>query len=191
MKKKTILYAVAIALLVLIFGIFIKLNSNKQVSTINSASDMKKMLKTIYSNAKTDLPSLNTEKVDLSNTDMVTSYLGLKTANDIDLLVVSEPLINAQAYLVAVIKVKDNVDVEKVKTEIYDNIDMRRWICVSAEKLYITNNGNVIFLVMADENWAKPVYDEFKTYVNNSIGKELEKTNDEGVIELPPEMPAA
>ena len=191
MKKKTILYAVAIALLVLIFGIFIKLNSNKQVSTINSASDIKKMLKTIYSNAKTDLPSLSTEKVDLSNTDIVTSYTGLKTANDIDLLVVSEPLINAQAYLVAVIKVKDNVDVEKVKTEIYDNIDMRRWICVSAEKLYITNNGNVIFLVMADENWAKPVYDEFKAYVNNSIGKELEKTNDEGSIELPPEMPAA
>ena len=191
MKNKTILYAVAIALLVLIFGIFIKLNSNKQVSTINSASDMKKMLNTIYSNAKTDLPSLSTEKVDLSNTDIVTSYTGLKTANDIDLLVVSEPLINAQAYLVAVIKVKDNVDVEKVKTEIYDNIDMRRWICVSAEKLYITNNGNVIFLVMADENWAKPVYDEFKTYVNNSIGKELEKTNDEGSIELPPEMPAA
>lgn len=191
MKKKTILYAVAIALLVLIFGIFIKLNSNKQVSTINSASDMKKMLKTIYSNAKTDLPSLSTEKVDLSNTDIVTSYTGLKTTNDIDLLVVSEPSINAQAYLVAVIKVKDNVDVEKVKTEIYDNIDMRRWICVSAEKLYITNNGNVIFLVMADENWAKPVYDEFKTYVNNSIGKELEKTNDEGSIELPPEMPAA
>lgn len=191
MKKKTILYAVAIALLVLIFGIFIKLNSNKQVSTINSASDMKKMLKTVYSNAKTDLPSLSTEKVDLSNTDIVTSYTGLKTANDIDLLVVSEPLINAQAYLVAVIKVKDNVDVEKVKTEIYDNIDMRRWICVSAEKLYITNNGNVIFLVMADENWAKPVYDEFKTYVNNNIGKELEKTNDEGSIELPPEMPTA
>lgn len=191
MKKKTILYAVAIALLVLIFGIFIKLNSNKQVSTINSASDMKKMLKTIYSNAKTDLPSLSTEKVDLSNTDIVTSYTGLKTANDIDLLVVSEPLINAQAYLVAVIKVKDNMDVEKVKTEIYDNIDMRRWICVSAEKLYITNNGNVIFLVMADDNWAKPVYDEFKAYVNNSIGKELEKTNDEGSIELPPEMPAA
>ncbi|CCY94304.1 uncharacterized protein BN804_00756 [Firmicutes bacterium CAG:884] len=191
MKKKTILYAVAIALLVLIFGIFIKLNSNKQVSTINSASDMKKMLNTIYSNAKTDLPSLSTEKVDLSNTDIVTSYTGLKTANDIDLLVVSEPLINAQAYLVAVIKVKDNVDVEKVKTEIYDNIDMRRWICVSAEKLYITNNGNVIFLVMADDNWAKPVYDEFKAYVNNSIGKELEKTNDEGSIELPPEMPAA
>ena len=30
-----------------------------------------------------------------------------------------------------------------------------------------------------------------KKYVNNNIGKELEKSNDEENIELPPEMPAA
>lgn len=191
MKKKTILYAVAAVLVVLIFGIFIRLNSNKQVSTIKSASDVKSMLKTIYDNVKVELPSLSTDEIDVSNQDMVTSYTGLKSADDIDLLVISAPLMNAQAYEVAVIKVKDNVDVEKVKTEIYDNINMHRWICVSADKLYITNNGNVIFLVMAKEDWAKPVYDEFKNYVNNSIGKELEKTNDEGGIELPPVTPVA
>ena len=191
MKKKTILYAVAAVLVVLIFGIFIRLNSNKQVSTIKSASDVKSMLKTIYDNVKVELPSLSTDEIDVSNQDMVTSYTGLKSADDIDLLVISAPLMNAQAYEVAVIKVKDNVDVEKVKTEIYDNINMHRWICVSADKLYITNNGNVIFLVMAKEDWAKPVYDEFKNYVNSSIGKELEKTNDEGGIELPPVTPVA
>ena len=71
-----------------------------------------------------------------------------------------------------------------------DNIDMRRWICVSAEQLYITNSGNVIFSVMTDKDIAKAVYDDFKKYVNNNIGKELEKSNDEENIELPPEMPA-
>ena len=60
-----------------------------------------------------------------------------------------------------------------------DNIDMRRWICVSAEQLYITNSGNVIFSVMADKDIAKAVYNDFKKYVNNNIGKELEKSNDE------------
>ena len=30
----------------------------------------------------------------------------------------------------------------------------------------------------------------FKEYVNNNIGKELEKVSDEEDIELPPEMPA-
>ena len=78
-------------------------------------------------------------------------------------------------------------DVEKLKQEMLDNIDMRRWICVSAEKLYITNSGNIIFLVMSSEDIAKPVYEGFKKYVNNQIGKELEKSNEE-VIELPPEM---
>ena len=72
-----------------------------------------------------------------------------------------------------------------------DNIDMRRWICVSAEQLYITNSGNLIFSVMADKDIAKTVYNDFKKYVNNNIGKELEKSNNEENIELPPEMPAA
>ena len=38
--------------------------------------------------------------------------------------------------------------------------------------------------------YIKPVYDAFKEYVNNNIGKELEKVSDEEDIELPPELPA-
>ena len=75
-----------------------------------------------------------------------------------------------------IVKVKDNADVEKIKQEMLDNIDMRRWICVSAEQLYITNSGKVIFSVMADKDTAKAVYNDFKKYVNNNIGKELEKS---------------
>ena len=48
---------------------------------------------------------------------------------------------------------------------------MNKWICVSAEKFYITNHNNVIFYVMSYEDWAKPVYDSFKKYVNNEVGK--------------------
>ena len=66
-------------------------------------------------------------------------------------------------------------------------IHTSKWICVSASKVYVTNHDNVIFLVMADEEWAKPVYDEFKKFVNNNIGKELEKNAEED-FELPPQM---
>ena len=94
---------------------------------------------------------------------------------------------NAQAYSALMVKVKDGKNVEKVKQEMLDNMDMRKWVCVSASKLYITNNGNVIFAIMSSDDWAKPVYDGFKKYVNNDIGKELEKTGEDDV-ELPPEM---
>ena len=91
----------------------------------------------------------------------------------------------SQAYLLSVVKVKDGANVEKMKQEMLDNIDMDMWICVSADKLYITNSGNIIFLVMTNEEWATSVYNNFKKYVNNNIGKELTKSNN---IELPDEL---
>ena len=51
--------------------------------------------------------------------------------------------------------------------------------------LYLTNYGNTIIYVMSEEDWAKPVYDAFKWYVNNSNGKELIKNNSLVFEELP------
>ena len=152
--------------------------------------DINDIINTINKNNKDVLPELETMKVDIKNIDEVTSYTGLKTNDGIESIVVSVPLITAQAYSVAIVKVKESADVEKIKQEMLDNIDMRRWICVSAEQLYITNSGNIIFSVMADKDIAETVYNDFKKYVNNNIGKELEKSNNEENIELPPEMPA-
>ena len=186
----------------------IKNNLNKQILFQNKALD--KIVKALYNNYilgnkdnnnqkddninkdnKDILPELETMKINVKNIDEVTSYTGLKTNDGIESITVSVPVMTSQAYSVAIVKVKDNVDVEKIKQEMLDNIDMRRWICVSAEQLYITNSGNLIFSVMADKDIAETIYNDFKKYVNNNIGKELEKSNDEENIELPPEMPAA
>ena len=195
MKKQNIFIIGLILLAVISFIIFIlvsgsgnKGNGNK--GNVETPIDVNDIINTINKNNKNVLPELETLKVDIKNIDEVTSYTGLKTNDGIESIVVSEPLITAQAYSVAIVKVKDNADVEKIKQEMLDNIDMRRWICVSAEQLYITNSGNVIFSVMADKDIAKAVYNDFKKYVNNNIGKELEKSNYEENIELPPEMPA-
>ena len=94
---------------------------------------------------------------------------------------------SAQAYEAVMVKVKNGADIESMKQEMLDNIDMNKWICVSAEKVYVTNSGNVIFMVMSDEDWAKLVYDSFKEQVENKIGKELEKSEDTD-YELPPEI---
>ena len=187
-KKQNILVIALILLAVISFGIIILVSGKENTSSLETTKDIIKMISIINKDNKNVLPELETMKVDIKNIDEVTSYTGLKTNNDIESIVVSVPLITSQAYSVAVVKVKDTADVEKIKQEMLDNIDMGRWICVSAEQLYITNSGNVIFSVMTDKDIAKAVYDDFKKYVNNEIGKELEKTNDEGSIELPPEM---
>ena len=190
MKKQNILIIGLILLAVISFIIFILVSGSGDKGSVDTPKDINDIINTINKNNKNVLPELETLKVDIKNIDEVTSYTGLKTNDGIESIVVSAPLITAQAYQVAVVKVKDNADVEKIKQEMLDNIDMRRWICVSAEQLYITNSGNVIFSVMADKDVAKAVYNDFKKYVNNNIGKELEKSNNEENIELPSEMPA-
>ena len=188
MKKQNILVIALILLAVISFGIIILVSGKENKSSLETTKDIIKMINSINKDNKNVLPELETMKIDVKNIDEVTSYTGLTSNDDIESIVVSVPLITSQAYSVAVVKVKDTADVEKIKQEMLDNIDMGRWICVSAEQLYITNSGNVIFSVMTDKDIAKAVYDDFKKYVNNEIGKELEKTNDEGSIELPPEM---
>lgn len=190
MKKQNIFIIGLILLGVISFIIFILVSSGGNKGGGNTTKDINDIINTINKNNKDILPELETMKVDIKNIDEVTSYTGLKTNDGIESIVVSVPVMTAQAYSVAVVKVKDNADVEKIKQEMLDNIDMRRWICVSAEQLYITNSGNIIFSVMADKDIAKAVYNDFKKYVNNNIGKELEKSNNEENIELPPEMPA-
>ena len=191
MKKQTIIAIVAILVISIIIGGVIAVNNNKSGNKdsvkIESAKDMKKMFSTINSNLKEELPSLETQEIDVSDEMQVQAYTGLKSNENVEALVVSEPMMSSQAYSAVAVKVKSNADIETLKQEMLDNIDTSKWICVSASKVYVTNHDNVIFLVMADEEWAKPVYDEFKKFVNNNIGKELEKNAEED-FELPPQM---
>ena len=177
MKQKKFFIIGLILLAVISFIIFILVSGSGKKGNVETPKNVNDIINTINKNNKNVLPELETIKVDIKNIDEVTSYTGLKTNDGIESIVVSEPLVTAQAYSVAIFRVKDNADVEKIKQEMLDNIDMRRWICVSAEQLYITNSVNVIFSVMADKDVAKAVYNDFKKYVNNNIGKELEKSN--------------
>ncbi len=189
MKKNSVLLIVLVILIlaVVVGIILLNTNNNKGKVKLETAEDIKNMLTTVYSNAKVELPGLDTSVIDVSDEIQVTSFTGLKSNENIKELVVSVPFINAQAYLLSVIKVDNKANIEKLKQEIYDNIDMRMWVCVSAEKLYITSYDDIIFVVMSSEEWAKPVYDEFKNFAGGKVGKELEKTESSD-YELPPDM---
>ncbi len=193
MKKQTIIAIViaVIVVLAIIVGVVVWNNQkSNEGTTIETASQMKEMFKSIYNKLGDELPDLETQKIDVSDASMVKAYTGLQSNENVETIVVSEPSMSSQAYSAVAVKVKAGANVENMKQEMLDNIDMAKWICVSASNLYITNSGNTIFMVMSDEDWAKPVYDAFKEYVNNKVGKELDKISSDADIELPPEMPA-
>ena len=177
-KNKPLIVGVSLIVLVIILIVvimFIFGKSKESDSKFNSSDDLKNMINSIYNDLGDTLPALDFQDID-SSTESRKYYTGLSDGNNVDFFVVSEPLMNAQAYSLVVLKVKDTSKIETMKQEMYNNINMAKWLCVSAEKLYITNSDDIIFMVMASDNWATPVYNGFKKYVNNNIGKELTKT---------------
>lgn len=178
---------IALAVVMLAVIMLVRGRGNEtSTSKFETIDDVKTMVKSIYKDLGDILPALEFQKIN-SSTESLNYFTGLSDSSNVKFAVVSEPLMNAQAYSLVVLKVKDVSKIESMKQEMYDNIDMAKWICVSAEKLYITNSDDIIFMVMASDDWATPVYNGFKKYVNNNIGKELTKT-DSGDINLPGEM---
>ena len=189
MKKQMMIVIVIILVIAVILGIVTlrNNNSNKENVELQDVSQVKSMFNAIYSKLTGKIPSLEIEEIDISDQTRVQAYTGLKSNENVEMLVVSEPMMSSQAYSAVVVKAKNNADIETMKQEMLDNINTNKWICVSAGKVYVTSYDNIIFLVMADEDWANIVYNEFKNYVNNNVGKELEKNTEEN-FELPAEM---
>lgn len=184
---KIIIVAIAIIAILAVIGIVIFLNAKPKTSleAINSAEDLSALVDKIYEGQNT-LPSLQTQIIDTTDNDMVKSVTGLENANDLEYVVVSEPMISSQAYSLVLAKVKAGTNANEIAKQMSENVNTRKWICVSAEKLYATSSGDIVFLVMSSEEKAKPIYEKFKTLFGN-VGQTYEKAEEEE-IELPPEM---
>lgn len=185
---KIILAVVSIILVAAIVVAVVALTSSKsetKLESVNSAEDLVSLMDRVYEGQEGLVPnSVQTQVVDINDDLMVKSYTGLDNGDDLQYLAVSEPMISSQAYSFVLLTVKDGVNTNEIAEAIKDKVDYRKWICVSAEKVYTTSSGNVVCLVMSSEEIAKPIYEKFKTLAG-TVGQEYEKTEE---IELPPEM---
>ena len=152
---------------------------------INSVEDLTAFVDEIYAGNENLFPSLMTQVVDLTDADSVAYMTGLENGDDLEYLVVSEPMMSSQAYSLVIAKVKDGADADKLAKTMSDKINMRKWICVSAEVVYATSTDELVFLVMSSEEMAKPVYDAFKTKVGK-VRQEYDRV--EVIEELPEDM---
>lgn len=181
--KKSIIVIIAIVIIAAIVIATIMINGgNKKENTTESkmqtTEQMKETFENIYTKLGEQLPSIQTNEIDITDELAVKSATGLNSTSNVEAIVLSEPLMNAQAYSAVMVKTSKDANIEEMKQEMLNNIDTRKWICVSAEKVYVTNNGNVIFLIMSNEEWATMVYNEFKNAVDGKIGKEIQKTEE-------------
>ena len=187
-KNQIIIGCVAVLAIVAVILTVVFMNSKPKTNfgKINSAEDLSNLVNQVYEEQDESMTgSLQTQVIDVSDDAMVKSFTGLESGKDLEYLVVSEPMMSSQAYSFVLATVKEGVNANEIAEKMKDNIDYRKWICVSAEKIYTTSSGNIVCLVMSSEEMAKPVYEKFKTLAGQ-VGQEFEKSEEQ--IDLPPEM---
>ena len=108
-------------------------------------------------------PTLSSMELDLTDADMVAYETGLTSVENVDSIVVSQPMMSSQAYSMILVKVKDGASADAIAKEMSENVNPNKWICVSAEKIYATSSGNVAFLVMTNTEMADDVFSSFKS----------------------------
>lgn len=192
--KKVLIAVLVIAVLVVV-GIFvIKPILEKADNTVaevksnlvlNTAEDNTNFVNKLYEGNENLFGSLMTQAIDPADNDLVASFTGLENANDVQFCVASEPMMSSQAYSLVIVKVKEGVDANSLAKTMNENINMRKWICVEAEKAYTTSSGDIICLVMSSEEMAKPVFDKFKE-LTGEIGEEYVRTAE--AVPMPEDM---
>ncbi len=117
---------------------------------------------------------LETRELDISDADGVRHNLGLENGEALSQCSLSEPMMGSQAYSLAIVRVKDGADTEKEAKEIYDNVNMRKWICVEADVKTVAYYGDVIMMYMVNSEFtdvptAQSIQDAFRTVCGGEI----------------------
>lgn len=191
MNKSTKMIIIVIAIIAIIAVVAVILvKSNNRISAeesslqVSSAEDLKSLVDKVYEGVTAEMYNVETKDIDLSDATNVKYSMGLENGDNIEYAVISEPMINAQPYSFIMAKVKEGVNADEVAKTMSENIDTRKWICVSADKLFATSSGDIVFLVMSDNEKATGVYESFKNLAG-TIGEVYEKTTEEEP--LPPD----
>lgn len=151
--------------------------TESSLGTIEKAEDLFKLVDKLYENEQNLLPSLQTQEVDISDDETVKYITGLDNGKDLEFVVVSEPMMSSQAYSLILAKVKDGVNANDIAKSIHEKVDARKWVCVTAEKVYATSSNDIVMVIMSSEEMAKPIYEKFKT-IAGTVAQEYERAGE-------------
>mgnify|MGYP001629118968 FL=1 len=85
--------------------------------------------------------------------------------------VVSSAMMSSVAHIAVLVKCKDVESAETIKLAMKDNFDVRRWVCVMPEKVFVVDSGTYVMLVASFEDYADALYNEFKAIAGENIGE--------------------
>ncbi len=118
----------------------------------DSELTFEEIITAMYEKAELELPMMGYTELTKENMEYM---LGV---NNFDFIegTISEPMMGSFAHSVVLFTVEDGADIETIKSDIKNNVDGRKWICVGVEpeNIVVENVGNNIILIMSESSEA-------------------------------------
>ena len=157
-------------------------------------AELSDMVDAIYKIQPVELMGMETTAIDLTDETWYGYLAGLTADNvgKVDAAVISEPMTGSQAYSLVLLRLKDKADAREIADSMEENISMRKWVCVEADKARVVSFDDKLLYVMADSELVDP------DLLANAAAKAFHATFDvddslanEDESELPPELLSA
>ena len=159
-------------------------------------AELSGLIDSIYAVHPVDVMMLETTAVDLTDADWYPYQTGLDAdqAAKVDAAVLSEPGVGSQAYSMVLVRVKDKADTQEIADAMLDGINMRKWVCVAANKARVVTFDDKVLFVMADSELVDvdALVDDAATALNVTFAYDMSKeSTEDSDIDLPDELLSA
>lgn len=117
----------------------------------NVDGNLSDIMSKVYSEISSENLPMGLTNIEV-NEENIEMYLGTSNIEYKEVLA-SESMIGSIAHSVVLVRTKENADIEKIKEEIKNNVDPRKWICVGveAEDVIIKNKGDLIIVIIVED----------------------------------------
>ena len=115
-------------------------------------AELSDMVDAIYKIQPVELMGMETTGIDLTDETWYGYLAGLTVNNvgKVDAAVISEPMTGSQAYSLVLLRLRDKADAREIADSMEENISMRKWVCVEADKARVVSFDDKLLYVMAD-----------------------------------------
>ena len=115
-------------------------------------AELSDMVDAIYKVEPVELMGMETTAIDLTDETWYGYLAGLTADNvgKVDAAVISEPMTGSQAYSLVLLRLRDKADAREIADSMEENISMRKWVCVEADKARVVSFDDKLLYVMAD-----------------------------------------
>lgn len=156
-------------------------------------AELSELVDKIYAAHPVDVMMLETTAVDLTDTDWYPYQTGLDADQvaKVDAAVLSEPGVGSQAYSLVLARLKDADDDQEIADAMMDGINMRKWVCVAADKARVVTFDDKVLFVMADSELVDvdALVEDAGKALDVTFDHDVGKVSDEDDgIELPDEL---